>query len=198
MSTATDWPVLGIGHAPHAEFVRFWDGLYEGYDEGFYTKNVGQPLTAQLVTEWFKWKNGRDLSRSKAESISRYHLDEERIAADSTAEELKAFLLKPGGVVWRAFLLHLQHPERFPIYDQHVHRAMAFLQGQERLEISLHGPTKARSYLESYLPFFAGLEGFGRRKVDRALWAFGKFVNSEACRKLLSQGRPVSSHHHRS
>lgn len=173
MSTATYWPVFGIGHASPAEFVRFWDGLYEGYDEGFYEKNIGQPLTAELVAEWFKWKNGSDLSQSKAESISRYHLDEERIAADARAEELRAFLLKPGGVVWRAFLLHLQYPERFPIYDQHVHRAMAFLKGQERLEIPLHSPTKARSYLESYRPFFAELEGFGRRKVDRCFGPSG-------------------------
>ncbi len=196
MGTATDWPVFGIGPAPPAVFVRFWDGLYEGFDEELYKKNIGQPLTAKLVAELFKWKNGSNLSKIKAASISRYHLDEERIAADATADELKAFLLKPGGVVWRVFLLHLQHHERFPIYDQHVHRAMAFLKGQERLEIPPQGPKKAQCYLESYRPFFAELEGLGRRKVDRALWAFGKFLNSEACLKLMSQARGGFPHQH--
>ena len=40
---------------------------------------------------------------------------------------MQEFLNRPGGAIWRIFWLHVQHTQHFPIYDQHVHRAMAFL-----------------------------------------------------------------------
>ena len=78
------------------------------------------------------------------------------ILAAST-ETLQEFLNRPGGAIWRIFWLHLQHPEQFPIYDQHVHRAMAFMLKwpEEKREIPVHNPTKVRNYLEVYRPFFA-------------------------------------------
>jgi hypothetical protein len=65
---------------------------------------------------------------------------------------------------------------RYPIYDQHVHRAMAFMQGGHEWEIPYYNPTKVRSYLGSYVPFFDSFAPIERRRVDRALWAFGKFL----------------------
>jgi hypothetical protein len=36
------WPVVSVGTGTLTEFVRFWDGLYSGYDEDFYRLNIGQ------------------------------------------------------------------------------------------------------------------------------------------------------------
>ena len=74
------------------------------------------------------------------------------------------------------FLASLLAAERFPIYDQHVHRAMAFLQTGEREEIPDYDPQKVESYWRRYLPFHATFEGIESRSVDKALWAFGKFL----------------------
>ena len=62
MNTA-GWPIFGINLVSAADFVRFWDGLYDddGYDEPFYRDNIGLPPAAKAY-EWFKWKNGTPLS----------------------------------------------------------------------------------------------------------------------------------------
>jgi hypothetical protein len=76
----------------------------------------------------------------------------------------------------------MQHPRHFPIYDQHVHRAMAFMRKwpEAKLEIPADNPTKVRSYLEVYRPFFFDhFAACDPRKADRALWSFGRFLNSE-------------------
>ena len=161
------------------EFVAFWECLYSGFDEEFYEQNIGQPLTEERIIKWFQWKNGMPLSPLKAESIRPYSSSDERIAADADDATLREFLLRPGGVIWRVFWLHLQHPEKFPIYDRHVHRAMAFLLGWPNREISAGNPTKARLYLDKYRPFFRRFATMPRRRVDRALWAFSKFLASD-------------------
>ena len=112
----------------------------------------------------------------KTRTIRRYLSPEEHIGHDASASALKEFLNRPGGAIWRIFWLHLQHPKLFPIYDQHVHRAMAFLQTGEREEIPDYDPQKVESYWRRYLPFHATFEGIESRSVDKALWAFGKFL----------------------
>jgi hypothetical protein len=70
---------------------------------------------------------------------------------------------------------------RFPIYDQHVHRAMAFIQTGALEEIPTDDAQKIASYIHRYLPFHATFAGIGiqsvNRAVDKALWAFGKFLS---------------------
>jgi hypothetical protein len=172
------YPVLCQNDVPPEDFVDFWGRLYSGYDEAFYQANIGQPLTEDRILKWFEWKNGTPLSPLKAQSILRYSLPEERLPADAPDDAIQGFLNRGGGAIWRIFWLHLQHPKLFPIYDQHVHRAMAFMLNWETLEIPLHNPTKVRSYLEKYRPFFSQFADLPSRSVDRALWAFGKFLGS--------------------
>ena len=173
------WPVLSTSRGESTEFVRFWERLYSGYDERFYLENIGKPLTEELITKWFVWKNGTPLSPGKAQAIRRYLAPEERIGHDVDAGTLEAFLNRPGGAVWRIFWLHLQHPRHFPIYDQHVHRAMAFMLNWPELAIPAHNPTKVRNYLQYYRPFFDQFQGCEHRQVDRALWSFGEFLKSK-------------------
>jgi hypothetical protein len=74
---------------------------------------------------------------------------------ESPSELLARF--REGGVIWRIFWLHCWQPERFPIYDQHVHRAMRFLQTGKPDEIPLREADKIRAYLSDYMPFHAAL-----------------------------------------
>lgn len=64
----------------------------------------------------------------------------------------------------------------FPIYDQHVHRAMAHLQGWTELEIPKSNKKKIEIYLEEYLDFYNSFKGLPHKKVDEALWSYGKFL----------------------
>ena len=36
---------------------------------------------------------------------------------------------------------------------------------------------KIRAYVEQYMPFHARFDGLPHRAVDKALWAFGKFIS---------------------
>lgn len=171
------WPILNFRSATPEEFVSFWERLYSGYDEDFYAENIDQPLTGERIEKWFQWKNGRHLSANKSKSIRRYRNPEEKFELDADPTTLRAFISRPGGVIWRIFWLHLQHPKIFPIYDQHVHRAMAFLLKRPDREIPNHDPTKIKTYIEVYRPFMEQFNGCDQRKVDRALWTFGRFLS---------------------
>jgi hypothetical protein len=175
---AIHWPILSVGTGTLDTFVEFWDRCYTGYDEEFYQANIGQPLTKDRIAAWFEWKNGTPLSANKKRAVTRFASTEECVAHDADAEALAEFLNRPGGAVWRIFWLHLQHPAHFPIYDQHVHRAMAFLLKWPDLEPPAGNPTKVRVYLEEYRSFFARFHSCDPRQADRALWSFGRFLKS--------------------
>jgi hypothetical protein len=146
------WPILGVHHVAVRDFVRFWERLYSTYDEDFYQENIGKSLTKERIERWFEWKNGGPLSAKKAKSILRYHSPKERIDHTASAEALQEFLNRPGGAIYRIFWLHLQHPCYFPIYDQHVHRAMAFMLKWIDLEI----PENERARSAPTLPTIVG------------------------------------------
>lgn len=164
-------------------FVDFWAARYTGYDDAFYDANVGQELTQTRILEWFTWKNGTPLSDLKRRSVLRNFVarrgELDRIGLDETAS---AFLSRfsEGGAIWRIFWLHCWQPTRFPIYDQHVHRAMRFIEAGVLEEIPAQDAEKIRVYLDDYVPFYAQFEGIGLRLVDKALWAFGKFLKENS------------------
>jgi hypothetical protein len=175
----TGWPIFGVQYVALRDFVRFWEQLYSGYDEEFYQENIGQLLTEERIAGWFVWKNGTPLSAKKIKGIRRFLSPEEHIDHGASTVALQEFLNRPGGAIWRIFWLHLQHPEHFPIYDQHVHRAMAFMLNWPDLEIPDSNPLKVRTYLGHYRTFFARFDGSNHRQVDRALWSFGRLLRTE-------------------
>ena len=165
------------------EFVEFWASQYQYGQEGLYTDNIGRrPLTPPRIQDLYIWKNGGKLSGSKEQSVRRNfvaRIDEcQRLPTDTTARE---FLDRypTGGAIWRIFWLHCWRPAQFPIYDQHVHRAMSFIEGHAEELAGMKDVEKIEAYLRRYLPFwrrlFRGLDG---RQVDRALWVFGKFIKT--------------------
>jgi hypothetical protein len=159
-------------------FIEFWADRYTGYDDAFYEANVGQELTEARILDWFEWKNGTPLSALKKASVLRNFVarrhELNQLNDDDTSALMSRF--SEGGVIWRIFWLHCWQPKRFPIYDQHVHRAMRFMEAGVIDEIPTKDPDKIRAYIEQYMPFHARFDGLPHRAVDKALWAFGKFI----------------------
>ena len=177
MSFITYEPV----RASAAAFVDFWSALYFYGDEA-YLENIRKPMTAERVGHLFRWKNGSRLSRPKQASLERNFIarlpELERLPRDTPPREfLDRFSL--GGAIWRIFWLHCWQPDQFPIFDQHVHRAMVVLKQSDRRELDSHSDReKIATYLDQYLAFYGGIRVSGDRQLDRALWTFGKFIKT--------------------
>lgn len=162
------------------EFVEFWSLRYEYAEENLYTDNIGQELTEQRILDLYRWKNGTPLSGRKLESVHRNFVQRRsELAQFQPNESANEFLARfaDGGAIWRIFWLHCWQPARFPIYDQHVHRAMAFIETGNPEEIPQYDPRKIEAYIQRYLPFHAQFAHIDGRAVAKALWAFGKFIN---------------------
>jgi hypothetical protein len=174
-------PVYVAKNATTAEFVAFWAQYYSYRLEHLYTDNIGRPFTSKRVHALYEWKNGSRLAAPKLRSVERNYISRiaevRRLAPNTTAEEfLRRF--PSGGAIWRIFWLHCWQPDRFPIYDQHVHRAMAYIEQRRLEEIPASNVMKVQSYIERYLPFHQRFQGINARSVDCALWFYGKFVKS--------------------
>ncbi len=165
-------------------FVEFWAERYYDPYELLYTKNIRGPHTPEGLLELFKWKIGNKLFASKRELLERSFIsrrdEAQRLLRDLSKHEFRAiasgFLdhFQDGGPIWRIFWLHCWDA-RFPIYDQHVHRAMVYIEEKGLEELSRHSPEKRiQLYLDRYLPFFQHFRGMDGRNVDQALWRFGK------------------------
>lgn len=163
------------------EFVEFWSARYRYDSDDLYDKNIGKPLTQKRVLDLFRWKNGLPLSAEKQASVTNNfvaRLDVVGVKGTETANDLlKRF--PTGGAIWRIFWLHCIDRTRFPIYDQHVHRAMRFIQGAPG-EIPANAKKKLSTYQDDYMPFIRGLQAKDQRNLDKALWAFGKFLSQYA------------------
>lgn len=184
MSLGSLWtPVLESHQASIAEFIACWSRLYHDPLESIYTDNIGRPLSPKRIDALFKWKNGGKISSKKAQSIrSNYYGAPKRLNAVSDPEHFESLwkAIGGGGVVWGVFLLHIWKPIRFPIFDQHVYRAMRLMTGADPEELSeLRDSVKVSRYTEDYLPFWNKLsQDRGGRVVDKALWAFGKAMKN--------------------
>lgn len=174
-------PIYKPVQATTAQFVGFWSLRYRDPREDLYDQNIGQGLTEQRILDLYRWKNGGPLSSLKRESVLRNFVarrgELEQFHPDQEASDLLG-LFADGGAIWRIFWLHCLQPRQFPIYDQHVHRAMEFIQTGAPEEIPARDPEKIDSYIRRYLPFYATFDGIDSqpRSVDKALLAFGKFL----------------------
>jgi hypothetical protein len=165
-------------------FVRFWRGCYSYPDEQLYAQNINGPITPATIRSLFKWKIGPRFFESHWPKIERtfvIRLDEALALPENVSAEHLLELFDEGGVVYRIFWLHCLRPHRFPIYDQHVHRAMNLIEGHSHRELSAHPQTtRVELYLKRYIPFHERhFDGHDSRHVDQALWAFGKFMNEK-------------------
>jgi hypothetical protein len=159
------------------EFINFWSKQYSYPKDYLYNNNIGKELIEDRIWALFLWKNGKPLSEKKRLSVKNNFVREKiKIPSSHDNLTLLPYLNRPGGAIWRIFWLHCNYPNIFPIYDQHVHRAMATLKDWEELEIPFQNKDKVRTYIKSYLPFWKEFLGFPLKKVDEALWSYGKFL----------------------
>ena len=88
-------------------------------------------------------------------------------------------------IVIPVFILHIISPETFPLYDQHVERAKRVLLAQEvrfpRDEINLTTYEEYQSFFqEMIITCFGHQPNFENiKKVDNALWSFGKWFKEQ-------------------
>ncbi|HEY1660107.1 MAG TPA: hypothetical protein VGG14_17280 [Candidatus Sulfotelmatobacter sp.] len=171
-------------------FIEFWAGQYRYELEHLYETNISiKPFTDDAIGNLYEWKNGRKLSEKKKQSVEGNYIahkehDLVKRAAEfvptgspaDTANLAKEFLshFSKGGAIWRIFWLHCCN-QRFPIYDQHVHRAMVFIEEGRIEELDDFSDEKIELYLTKYLEFHARFPG-DQRKVDKALVTFGRFL----------------------
>lgn len=172
-------PVFKEELVTKSDFVTFWSGQYSYKNEHLYDDNIGKELTEDRIWALFMWKNGGPLSAKKSTSVkSNFIKDETRIPAKRDEMFLGTYLDKPGGAIWRIFWLHCNYPNTYPIYDQHVHRAMANIMEWKEIEIPSYNKEKVKMYIEQYLPFWDEFSEFPAKRVDEALWAYGKFLKT--------------------
>ncbi len=182
-SRTKELPIYRLDLTTAEEFVTFWSAQYKDPLETLYLENIGRPLTPERILALYTWKNGGKLSANKLKAVRKNFIkwieEVQRLSEKTTG---KAFLdrFSIGGAIWRIFWLHCWQPEHFPIYDQHVHRAMTFIkkiEEQDAHELNdVRDGQKVSLYLNRFLPFCERFAGLSPREVDRALWTFGKFL----------------------
>jgi hypothetical protein len=163
------------------QFVSFWEPLYEYRDEQLYDDNIALPPTADRVIALFKWKNGGKLSARHRRTVEECFVQRiPELAILNDMIDAAAFLRRfsDGGAIFRIFWLHLWRPLRYPMYDQHVHRAMTWIQDGNAREPPSTASGKIHAYVDRYLPFVAEFGRMNLRRVDRALWACGKHLKA--------------------
>ncbi|WP_423798212.1 hypothetical protein [Neobacillus sp. SAB-20_R2A] len=211
------YPILKTEDAASfEEFILFWESLYSyrpKHAEGnnLYFRNIHkQSFATDDILDLFIWKNGMTLSGKKSEIVKdicdrvEFINELKQSSTQRIKEEIQGFMNKSG--VWQIFLLHITKPDYYPIFDQHTYRAYQFIKTGVIREIS-ELKNINDFYFETYLPFIHEklndiqnqTERINRiSKMDRALFAFGKFLKSgyakligpslefEFCRKLFS------------
>jgi hypothetical protein len=170
-----------------ADFINFWSEQWTEKDKlkdrQFYQPYIGQPLSSEGLLNLFDWKNQTPLSAKKRARVMAFvsQLDDlQRLPKDTEADVfLKKF--SHGGAIWRVFLLHCwSHAAggtKYPIYDQHVHRAMTIIREDQCEEIvGWNDDQKIDAYLKRYVPFFRSFGSDKSQKLDQALMIFGRFM----------------------
>lgn len=181
------------------EFVQFWSGFYNYRLEHHYSERISKDkFTGDDITKLFEWKNGGRLSQKKQASL------ETIINKLAIINELKSnFCLSTFrrefsklSAIWKIYLLHVIAPQSYPIFDQHVCRAFYFLSENQVKEIPSNNVAKENLYFKEYVKFFNRLSNknkeVSRKKIDEALWAFGKFLKTNYGKAILILPSPNS------
>ena len=166
------------------EFISFWSKLYVYDNAVLYERIHNTTLSEDDLKDLYKWKNGMKLSQAKEKSLNTKIISKIDIVNNLRATsnfDLEYFLkeFKQVSVVWKVFLLHILKPNRFPIYDQHVHRAYRFINNQssDGIKASMNESVKLKFYFEEYYPFVRESKITDLKKMDEAFFAFGQFIN---------------------
>ena len=176
------FPIYTLQKVDSESFIEYWSAQYPLKNEKLYQSNIRKPLTPERIIELFKWKNGGPIAARKLKSITENYIVLPPSPPESKAENQIDFIRMQGGAIWRIFWLHCCDPDRYPIFDQHVYRAMEYLLKGEVRELPNSNKAKARLYVEQYLPFHAAFGASNGKLLDQALWSFGKHLKSKKAR----------------
>lgn len=175
------------------EFCDVWAMLYTDSerDETHYKPAIeSEIIEKDQLLKYYEWKNGSTLSKSKGKS----YLDniESKLSEINSLRNNKPTDFKQiqetfpkVSDIWLITLAHLINPDSFPVFDQHVYRAYKFMT-YNQVEMPEYNKEKERVnlYLEKYLPFFIELvatdDTINKKKLDEALWGFGKFIGKNS------------------
>ena len=171
------------------EFVAFWSACYHDKREPLYADRIyNAKFENEDIQNLFEWKNGGNLSKRKQSTLNKIIGKRDVINELKTNFDLcrfkESFAFMHDAVIWKIFLLHIINSIEYPIFDQHAYRAYLFLtQGKlnEIPEIPSNNKEKEQTYFDAYLGFFNELSkpNIDRKKLDEALWVFGKFLKSD-------------------
>lgn len=178
--------ILKKEEAAPTDFVKFWAEWYDDKYEPTYRQYISRPLTRESIRELLAWKA---MQITRKSIVAGGHPFVETVIANldrfqsiplNTPEDADNFLTKElngKGMIWKIFTLHILHPDKFPIFDQHVYRAMIYLKTGEIKEIPSKNRNKQQSYIKEYLHFYNEEHGYYEdRKLDKALFSFGRFL----------------------
>ena len=178
--------ILKKQDAAPTDFVKFWAKMYNYGNETTYNEFIGQ-LTTESIRNLFAWKatgmNRTSIMAGKNQfvEIILEKLDHFQNIPLNTPEDADGFLtneLENRGMIWKIFTLHILHPDKYPIFDQNVYRAMIYLKTGDIKEIPSKGKDKQQIYINEYLPFYNEHGSYEDRKLDKAFFSFGKFLKS--------------------
>jgi hypothetical protein len=166
------------------QFVECWKEYYNEYsDEIYYDHITNDPLEEEDIRTLFEWKNGMVLSGAKINAIESKVLNKIDLINDLRHASQVDFenindQFKDLAAIWRIFVMHIINPFAFPIFDQHVYRAMRYLKNNLVEDLKNDDQAKIAVYKNEYLPFYKemAVEIDDPRNCDKALWAFGKFL----------------------
>jgi len=175
-----------ISSASINEFVEHWRPLYAYANEGLYKNNIAvEQFNLKNLTELFQWKNGMILSGKKEKSLQEKVIG--RIELINKYKRINNIDLDQFNgdfsnmsAVWRIFLLHIICPNKFPIYDQHIHRTYNFINGIEwkTVKNTMPNQQKMEFYQNTYLQFINEIKYPEIKALDEAFFAFGQFLNT--------------------
>jgi hypothetical protein len=158
-------------------FMDHWSSKYKYKSDEKYTDNIGSPLTEESLRQLFEWKNGIEkIAGRKLLSIAENYTTS--FNGDPVTRNLDH--KQSGSAIWNIFYLHCLSPREWPIFDQHVFRAMRYMKTGKVEEIPGTSKRKYETYQQEYIPFFKAFGGMEQRKIDMALFAFGKFLKTAA------------------
>jgi hypothetical protein len=195
ITRALKYPIFEIKHNNDLNsFINFWSKLYSYANEDIYSKSiVKDTLTRTDIQNLYKWKNGMKLSLLKQKSLdtkikSKLSIINKFKESDSKVLESFKNEFKNLTAVWKIFLLHIIKPNKYPIYDQHIHRAFLFIHNEDWSNISnlsINNKAKEKFYFNRYLPFVEVKKIKDLKKLDEAFFAFGQFLNTRNYATLL-------------
>lgn len=175
-------------------FISAWSKLYSYSNEAIYNKSiVKETLTNTDIQNLYKWKNGMKLSVLKQKSLDTKIISKLSIinALKNDANlDIEYFKneFRNISAVWKIFLLHIIKPNKYSIYDQHIHRAFLFIHKEDWSNISntsINNKAKEQFYFDRYVPFIESQNINDLKKLDEAFFAFGQFLNTRNYATLL-------------